>query len=258
MRRDAVAGLAGERSAGPGPGDRTAGGQQADHRVLRLPQEAEPGDLSAVGCEQALPGQRGLLRVPRRREDGPGRLPALQPDDRDPGDTQGLLSLPLEGSHRVHRVASREGRSHSRFAGQRPGRHRRRQQGHAHDGLPGRRVGGGRERLLAMPRLADQDPARRQTGPGDLPQQRNRTAQPGRLRGVVQRLSRAPRVLRRPGPAPGHLRQVPSRTRSPAEGDLRGVQAPPAASATSAPIIRRRRSTRSPSTASRSSATSTK
>ena len=134
-------------------------------------------------------------------------------------------ALPLEGGRGVRRLAPLQG---GRILGSLDNVLAEVVEGNSGmntPGLPEGQLGRGGQRLLAVPRLAGQGPAGRQARPGDLAEQRHRPDQPGRHRGRLHRLPQPPRVLRRPGAPPEHLRQVPPGPRPPAEGDLRGVEA---------------------------------
>ncbi len=191
----------------------------------RLPPQGEPGALPAVGRQQALPGERRLLRVPRGRPRRSRCPAALRPLDLDHRQPQGLRALPLPRGRGVPRVAPLQGRPHPRLPGQRPRRGRGGQQWSRDRRLPWRRLRRRGQRLLAVPRLRGEGPRRRQARPGHLAEHGHRADQPRRLRRLVQRLPQPPPLLGRTGAAPRHLWEVPHGSGSPAEGDLRGVQA---------------------------------
>ncbi len=77
-----------------GPGLGPAGHVDRDQGLRRLPQAGERADLPAVGQQQALPGQRRLLRVPHGQGRRAGRLQARRPVDRHDRLAQGLRPLP--------------------------------------------------------------------------------------------------------------------------------------------------------------------
>ena len=179
----------------------SAGDVPGNQGLRRMPQGREHSDLSTVGQQQALSGQRRLLRMPHGSGRRTGCVQARGRLDRDDRVAQGLHAVPCPGRGRVRPVAPLEGRPHPRLPGQHPGRGDRRQPGHGDSGLPeGRQLRGG-QRLLAMPRQRGQGPARRQARPGHLAQYGDRPNQPRRLRRLLLRVPQPALVLglRRPG-----------------------------------------------------------
>ena len=126
---------------------------------------------------------------------------------------------------RVRRLPPLEGRAHHGIAGQHPRRGRRGQPRSENPRLPERHLRGGGQRLLAVPRLGGEGARGRSLDPATWPNTGMGRINPDGSEGSCSACHQRHDVLRGAGAAARELRQVPHGPGSPADRDLRGVEA---------------------------------